>query len=104
MNEWEWQLLEDKKPLESVCISGIDLRTGDRVRLRPIPGGDVLDLALAGQIAMIESIEQDYEGQIHLAVILDEDPGRDLGLLKQPGHRFFFRPIEVEPTTLENRA
>ena len=33
----------------------------------------------------------------HLAVVLDDDPGRDLGLLRQPGHRFFFSPAEVEP-------
>jgi len=104
MNEWEWQLLEDKNPLESVSVSGTELRTGDRVRLCPRPGGDVLDLALAGQLAMIESIEEDYEGQIHLAVILDEDPGRDMGLLKQPGHRFFFRPSEVEPAVQGDRT
>jgi hypothetical protein len=29
--------------------------------------------------------------------VLDDDPGRDLGLLRQPGHRFFFAPEEVEP-------
>ena len=47
--------------------------------------------------ATVESIEQDYEGQVYLAVTVDEDPGRDLGVLRQPGHRFFFRPEEVEP-------
>ena len=68
-----------------------------RVRLRPRPGGDVFDLALSGKTAIIESIEQDYEGNPHLAVVLDDDPGRDLGMLRQPGHRFFFGPAEVEP-------
>jgi hypothetical protein len=29
--------------------------------------------------------------------VLDEDPGRDMGMLRQPGHRFFFDPEEVEP-------
>ena len=28
---------------------------------------------------------------------VDDDPGRDLGALGQPGHRFFFAPEEVEP-------
>ena len=97
MNEWEWHLLENKAPVASVPVDGVDVRAGARVRLRPRPGGDVLDLALAGQTATVEAIEQDYEGQIQLAVVLDEDPGRDLGLLRQPGHRFFFRPGEVEP-------
>jgi hypothetical protein len=97
MNEWEWQLLEDQTPLDGVQVQGVALKTGMRVRLRPRPGGDVLDMALAGQIAIIESIEQDYENNVHLAVVLEADPGRDLGMLRQPGHRFFFSPEEVEP-------
>lgn len=97
MNEWEWSLLEDKTPIEQVNILGVELKPGDRVRLRPRAGGDIFDLALAGKIAVIESIEQDYENKIHLAVILDDDPGKDLGLLRQPGHRFFFSVEEVEP-------
>lgn len=97
MNEFEWQLLEDKTPLDSVAISGVDVRPGDLVKLRPRAGGDIFDLALAGKIAAVESIEQDYEGKVHLAVVLDDDPGRDLGMLRQPGHRFFFSLDEVEP-------
>jgi hypothetical protein len=97
MNELEWRLLEEKTPLEHVRIFDMDLRPGDRVRLRPQRGGDILDIALAGQTATIEAIEQDYEDRIHLAVILDDDPGRDLGMSRQPGHRFFFSPEEVEP-------
>ncbi len=97
MREWEWRLLEEKEPLESVMVSGIELKPGDHVRLRPRAGGDIFDLALAGQTATIESIEQDYEGRIQLAVIVDQDPGKDLGRLRQPGHRFFFLVEEVEP-------
>ena len=97
MNEFEWQLLEDHTPLASLSIGGVEVRPGDLVRLRPRAGGDVFDLALAGQVAAIESIEQDYEGRAHLAVVLNDDPGRDLGLLRQPGHRFFFSAEEVEP-------
>jgi hypothetical protein len=97
MNEWEWQLLEDKKVLDVVSVDGVEFRQGDRVRLKPGARGDVFDLALAGKTAMIEAIEEDYEGHAHLAVVLDDDPGRDLGLLRQPGHRFFFSAEEVEP-------
>jgi hydrogenase maturation protease len=97
MNEWEWQLLEDKTNVDHVMISDVEVRTGDRVRLLPHKGGDILDIALQGQIATIESIEQDYEGKAHLGVVLDKDPGRDLGLLRQPGHRFFFELSEVQP-------
>jgi hydrogenase maturation protease len=96
MNEWEWNLLEDKAPVEHIEIDGVEVRTGDRVRLRPAKGGDILDLALRGQIAIVESLEQDYEGQQHVCVVLEDDPGRDLGMMRQPGHRFFFRPAEIE--------
>ena len=101
MNEWEWQLLEDKTLLDRVTIPGrfgdFEIKQGDRIRLRPRARGDVIDLALNGKIAVVEAIEQDYEGQAHLAVVVDDDPGRDLGMLRQPGHRFFFSPEEIEP-------
>lgn len=97
MNEWEWQLLEDKTHLDVVILNGVELRPGYRVRLKPSGRKDIFDLALTGKTAMIEAIEEDYEGQVHLAVVLDDDPGRDLGMLRQPGHRFFFSVEEVEP-------
>jgi hydrogenase maturation protease len=97
MNEWEWNLLEDKASLDHVEIGGVIVRPGDRVRLHPKSGGDILDIALRGQIATVESIEEDYEGMQQICVVLDEDPGRDLGMMRQPGHRFFFTPAEVEP-------
>jgi len=97
MNEWEWQLLEDKSPVDSLEISGVQVRKGDRVRLRPRAGGDIFDIALDGKLAAIESIEQDYDGNFHVCVVVDDDPGRDIGLMRQPGHRFFFAASEVEP-------
>ena len=97
MNELDWHLLEDKSPLDDVNVGGVLLKKGDRVRLHPRAGGDIFDLALAGKTAMIENIEQDYENNIHLAVVLDDDPGKDMGMLRQPGHRFFFSLEEVEP-------
>lgn len=97
MNEWAWRLLEDKNLVEHVEINGVEVHVGDRVRLKPRRGGDIMDLALAGQVATIEALEQDYEGKQHICVVLDNDPGRDLGLLRQPGHRFFFGPAEIEP-------
>ena len=91
MNEWEWQLLEDKKPVEDLLIEGVAVRQGSRVRLRPKPGGDIMDIALTGKTAVVESIEQDYEGKTYLGVTVDDDPGRDIGWLRQPGHRFFLK-------------
>jgi hydrogenase maturation protease len=104
MNEWEWQLLEDKNAVESVELRGVPVRRGDRVRLRPRAGGDVFDLALDGKIAAVESIEQDYEGKLHVCVVVDDDPGRDIGMMRQPGHRFFFAPDEVEPVAKDEQT
>jgi hydrogenase maturation protease len=101
MNEWEWRLLEDKAPTGSLSIAGVDVKPGDRVRLHPGKRGDVMDIALAGKTAMIESIEQDYEGKFHVCVVADDDPGRDIGIMRQPGHRFFFDPEEVEPLPVD---
>lgn len=97
MNEWEWQLLEDKTTVPQLEIAGVQVKTGDRVRLHPRKGGDIMDIALQNQVATIEAIEQDYEGKFHVCVVLDLDPGRDMGLMRQPGHRFFFDADEVEP-------
>jgi len=97
MNEMDWRLLEETLPVEFVEVRGVEVRAGSRVRLWPLKGGDIFDLALAGQIAIVDSLEQDYEGRAHLAVVVENDPGQDLGRLRQPGHRFFFSPEEVEP-------
>jgi hypothetical protein len=69
------------------------LRPGAAVRLRPGRRADILDLALAGQRATVDSLERDLEGRTYVVVTVDDDPGRDMGAF---GHRFFFRPEEVE--------
>jgi hydrogenase maturation protease len=78
-------------------VDGIEIGRGSRVVLRPGDGGDVMDRALTGRVAVVESIHEDLDGKLHLAVTVDDDPGRDLGEKRQPGHRFFFSPAEVEP-------
>jgi hypothetical protein len=94
-----WEESENTR-LESVTVFGVELRTGDRVRLWPQKNADIMDMALKGKVAILEAIESDFDNQIHLAVVLEDDPGRDLGMLRQPGHRFFFSPEEVEPLAL----
>ena len=101
MNEWEWRLLEDKAPVGTLTIAGVEVKPGHRVRLHPGKRGDMMDIALAGKTAMIESLEQDYDGKFHVCVVVDDDPGRDIGMMRQPGHRFFFDPEEVEPLPMD---
>jgi hypothetical protein len=87
-------ILRDLTP--PMAAAGTRLRPGDAVWVRPRPNGDVFDLALAGERATIASVEEDFEGRVHYVVTIDADPGRDLGLLGQPGHRFFFSADELE--------
>ncbi len=91
-----FQTLE-RPPAESVIVDDVEIRKGSRVLLLPRPGGDIMDLALAGKTAIVEAIEQDYEDRIHLSVTIEDDPGRDLGVERVLGHRFFFSPEEVRP-------
>jgi hypothetical protein len=67
------------------------------VRIHPKRRADAMDLFLNGKTAVVEAVEQDAEGAVHLALVLEDDPGKDLGMLRQPGHRFFYTSDEVEP-------
>jgi hypothetical protein len=92
---------EERPALQSVVVGGVELAKGSRILLWPRAGGDIMDLALKGKVAFVEGIEQDYEDRIHIAVTLEDDPGRDLGEGRFLGHRFFFSPEEIEPLDFE---
>ena len=82
-----WKELERPGP-ESIVVDGLEVRSGGRVRLRPRAGRDAWDTMLAGRIGLVDRIEEDLEGGLHVVVALGYD---------HPGHRFFFAPEEVEP-------
>jgi hydrogenase maturation protease len=84
-----------RKP-ELVSVGYGGLTVGDRVRLKPHKGGDVIDIVLSGKVAIVEAIERDFEDRIHVAVVVEDDPGREFGTGRFPGHRFFFAPEEME--------
>jgi hydrogenase maturation protease len=75
-------------------VDAVGIPVGTRVKLRPRAGGDVFDLALAGRTAVVDVVERDMEGRVHVGVLVDDAPGRDLG---ERGHRFFFSESEVVP-------
>ena len=95
-NAESWGGLERSAP-ECVLVDGVEVRKGSRVRLRPQPGRDLMDVVLAGRVAVVEAVEQDYEERVHVAVVVEEDPGREFGEARMMGHRFFFAPDEIEP-------
>jgi hypothetical protein len=95
MDNWDPTIEHPK--LADIRVAGTLYRVGDRVRLWPMGDADILDIAMKGKFATIVAIEQDYEDRVYLAVTVEDDPGQDMGVAGKPGHRFFFRPEEVEP-------
>ncbi len=91
-----WEEIGGRAP-RSVTVDGIEIGRGSRVVVRPRPSADIFDVALTGKVGVVERIAEDVEGGIQVALVLEDDPGRDLGEARQPGHRFFFSLEEVEP-------
>ena len=63
MNEWEWQLLEAKKPVDDLRIDGIEVQAG-----KPRPAASAAGRRHHGHRARRQDrrhrrIEQDYEGK-----------------------------------------
>jgi hypothetical protein len=85
----------DRRVEGPVLVDGVEIGAGSRVRLHPKAGGDIMDIVLVGRIAVVEAIEQDFDDNIQVAVVVEDDPGSDLGFARQPGHRFFFSPAEL---------
>jgi hypothetical protein len=80
------------------------IKPGDRVRLKPQRRADIMDVVLKNKVAIVEAIERDFEDRLHVAVTILDDPGRDFGLERMPGHRFFFAQDEVELLPPETAA
>jgi hydrogenase maturation protease len=97
LRSFDDEFFSNDRRLEVVEVNGVQLRIGARVKIRPKSRADIMDMALEGKTAMIEAIEEDAEKRVHLALVLDDDPGKDLGFMRQPGHRFFYALDEVEP-------
>jgi hypothetical protein len=95
-----WNRESENTPVASITVFGVEVKPGYQVRLWPQKSADIMDMALKGKVAIVEAIERDFDDQIHVAVVLEDDPGRDLGMLRQPGHRFFFSPEEIEPLAM----
>jgi hypothetical protein len=79
---------------DSVLVNGVPVAKGSRVLLRPSRRADAQDLFLAGMTAVVERVYFDVDGGTHLAVALEDDPGRDL--YATTGRFYYFGPEELE--------
>ncbi|GAC1410307.1 MAG: hypothetical protein NVSMB57_03970 [Actinomycetota bacterium] len=81
---------------DQVVVAGVPVMRGSRVRLRPKETGtDAQDLFLRGRMARVEAVFFDVDGNVHLAVTVEDDPAADLQ--SQQGRFLYFKPEEIEP-------
>lgn len=81
---------------DHVVIAGVRVARGSRVRMCPgTRRADAQDFFLAGRTALVEAVLFDVDGQIHLALIPDDDPAADLQ--RSHGRFLYFSPDEVAP-------
>jgi hypothetical protein len=86
---------------DSVVVKGISVAKGSRVLLRPSRRADAQDLFLAGMTAVVQRVYFDVDGDTHVAVVLEDDPGRDL--YDTTGRFYYFAPDEIEPLLVSNQ-
>jgi hypothetical protein len=79
----------------SIVISGVEVRMGTRVHLHPSHRADAQDLFLHGLAATVAGIFTDVDGQVHVAVTVEDDPATEE--LSWQGRYLFFYPDEVYP-------
>ncbi|MGI8663546.1 MAG: hypothetical protein ACR2LQ_10100 [Acidimicrobiales bacterium] len=97
---WEPAVDASVNPWEdSICIGGVDVTRGTKVRLRPGRAAgrrtDAQDLFLDGRDATVAGVFFDVDDEQHVAVILDDDPAAELH--QWHGRFMYFHPDEVEP-------
>ncbi|PZS15598.1 MAG: hypothetical protein DLM57_12320 [Pseudonocardiales bacterium] len=81
--------------VDSVLIDGVAVSRGSTVRIHPSRRADAQDLFFAGQEARVSAVHSDVDGEIHVAVVLVDDPAADLH--EWYGRFLYFAPEELEP-------
>ena len=95
---WDPAADESVRPdVDAVVIKGVSVHKGSRVRLHPSRRADAQDLFLAGRDARVTAVLSDVDGEVHVAVVLLDDPAADLH--EWYGRYLYFAPDELEPLT-----
>jgi hypothetical protein len=81
---------------DSVLIAGVEVAKGSQVLLTPgLRRADAQDMFLAGRTATVAAVLLDVDGNTHVAVTLDDDPGAEISALH--GRFRYFSPEELAP-------
>ena len=86
---------------DSVMISGVAVAKGSRVLLTPgMRRSDAQDMFLEGRTATVAAVLLDVDGDTHVAVTIDDDPGADIAIAH--GRFRYFSPEELVPLGAES--
>jgi hypothetical protein len=79
-----------------VTIAGVEVAKGSKVLLRPgSRRADAQDMFLEGRTATVEAVLLDVDGNTHVAVTVDDDPGAEIS--SAHGRFRYFDPEELAP-------
>ncbi len=82
---------------DTILVGEAPVGRGSRVRLRPSRRADAQDIFLSGMSATVSGVFHDVDGEIYLAVVLEDDPAAELH--EWYGRYMYFHPDEVEVLT-----
>ncbi len=94
------------RPHGALCLPDkgqVELGTVREVRVQPKREANILDVVLKDKVAIIPVVKRDRGKHSHVAITLSDKPGRDVGLDRLLGHRFFARD-EIELLALETAS
>jgi len=81
---------------DSVTIAGVEVAKGSQVLLMPgSRRADAQDMFLEGLTATVAAVLLDVDGNTHVAVTIDDDPGAEISA--QHGRFRYFAPDELKP-------
>ncbi len=86
--------------VDTVLVNGVVVGKDSLVRIQPSRRADAQDLFFAGQTARVTAVLSDVDGQVHVAVVLIDDPAADMH--EWYGRYMYFAPEELEPLGLQS--
>ena len=85
--------------VDGVIVDGVRIAKGSMVRIQPSRRADAHDLFYAGQIARVTLVHGDVDGEIHVGVVLVDDPASEMH--EWYGRYLYFAPDELQPLSSE---
>ncbi len=84
---------------DAVVIDGVSVARGSLVRVHPSRRADAQDLFFADKVARVTAVLSDVDGEVHVALVLVDDPAAELH--DWYGRYLYFAPDELEPLPVD---